>query len=411
MRTDPTCLPVLVLALLVPVTPAQADPGPAKGARKYSVVEIALPADPHCVAGFHTATFARRLNERGEVTGSDLCNVATGDETFPILAGASDAFRWDRTSGATMLPSITADAIDTFGRDINESGTVVGQEFKADGTVIAPLWPRSGGVSEAFQPAACDPFFPLAFGQSINDRGTVLGLDDRAGENGFCTIVWILKLASGEEIVGPRGVPQQVNNRDVAAGQRDNAAVRWSPATGEVVLFQDPTGRSVGHPWSINDRNEVVGHVFHQDDQACVVGEDPMFWAANAAATTLGTLPGDERGVAFNINRKGQIVGSSFNQADPCDVPDPAQSRAVIWRGIRPVDLNTLVPRRFAREFQLTFASAINDRGQIVARAVRRGEPKLPCPRIDFDPETGENVYNASITCHNEYSFLLTPKH
>jgi hypothetical protein len=72
---------------------------------------------------------------------------------------------------------------------------------------------------------------------------------------------------------------------------------------------------------------------------------------------------------------------------------------------------NSLVPKRFAREFHLETASAINDRGQIVARGIRRGEPRAPCPQIESDPETGENVYNPSVTCHNLYSFLLTPKH
>ena len=82
----------------------------------------------------------------------------------------------------------------------------------------------------------------------------------------------------------------------------------------------------------------------------------------------------------------------------------------MIWEGTRAVDLNSLVPKRFAREFRLSIGAAINDRGQIVARGVRRGEPKMPCPRIDFDFETGQTFYNASITCQNEYSFLLTPK-
>lgn len=105
----------------------------------------------------------------------------------------------------------------------------------------------------------------------------------------------------------------------------------------------------------------------------------------------------------------GESPCHSFRQPT-CEEFDPTQSRAVIWEGTRAVDLNSLVPKRFAREFQLSTVAAINDRGQIVARGVRRGEAKMPCPRVDFDFETGENVYNDSIFCQNEYAFLLTPE-
>lgn len=80
------------------------------------------------------------------------------------------------------------------------------------------------------------------------------------------------------------------------------------------------------------------------------------------------------------------------------------------YQGTRAVDLNSLVPKRFAREFKLSIGAAINDRGQIVARGIRRGEPKMPCPQREWDAEAGQEIYNASITCQNEYAFLLTPK-
>ena len=87
------------------------------------------------------------------------------------------------------------------------------------------------------------------------------------------------------------------------------------------------------------------------------------------------------------------------------------QSHAVIWKAARAVDLDSLTQKRFAREFHLQDAAAINDRGQILARGIRRGEPPAPCPQLEFDPQTGENVYNPTLTCQNLYSFLLTPKH
>lgn len=381
-------------------------------ADEYSIAEIALPADSTCLAGFWHVTSGRRLNERGEVVGDDICVIATGDDTAPAVIGGSDAFRWNRASGATMLPSLSADSVETFGRDINERGTAIGWEFANDGSSFAPVWPRAGGVSLAIDAENCDGFGGLALGDSINDRGDLLSDDYRADATGLCRFVWVLKLASGEEFDGPaNGAPRQLNNNRIAVGQSANRAMRWSPTTGEVVLYGDPTSQSIGIALSINDRNEAVGRITQlNEQQSCIVSDSAAFWAASAQQTILGRLRGDTHAAALGINGHSQVVGHSYRQPT-CEEFDSVQSRAVIWEGRRAVDLNSLVPKRFAREFQLSIATAINDRGQIVARGVRRGEPKLPCPRFDFDPQTGENFYNASVTCQNEYSFLLTPKH
>ena len=102
---------------------------------------------------------------------------------------------------------------------------------------------------------------------------------------------------------------------------------------------------------------------------------------ANAQQTQLNPLRGDTHTWAYSINNRSQVVGYSYLPTGGCEL-DVAQSRAVIWEGRRAVDLNSLVPKRFAREFRLSIGAAINDRGQIVARGVR-GEPKMPCPFID----------------------------
>jgi hypothetical protein len=410
MRTNTLYLPVFALAIAATAPSIQAnDDDDVDG---YSVVEIVLPADPQCLAGFWHATTGRRLNEGGQVIGDDSCVIATGDDTAPAVLGGGDAFRWSRTSGATTLPPFSVEPGETLGVDINEIGTATGSEARNDGTALALLWPRAGAVSLAVQPEICDTFFdPFSLGGGINDQGDVLVTDDRADAAGFCRFSWVLKLASGEEIVGPvNGTPRQLNNNRVAVGQSANRAMRWSPSTGEVVLYEDPSGQSIGIGLAINDRDEAVGQISQLDaGQGCVVSNSAAFWAASAQQTILNALRGDTSATALGINGRSQVVGRSYRQAT-CAEFDSAQSRAVIWEGRRAVDLNSLVPQRFAREFQLSTGSAINDRGQIVARGFRRGEPRQPCPRFDFDPLTGESFYNASITCQNEYSFLLTPR-
>jgi uncharacterized membrane protein len=274
------------------------------------------------------------------------------------------------------------------------------------------VWPRAGGVSQAIEPEDCAEFGAFAIGDGINDHGDVLAIDDRVDASGVCQFgVWVLKLASGEEILGPTsGRGFQLNNDRVGVGQSSNRAVRWSPTSGETVLYEDPTFQSSAIAWSINDRNEAVGHISHFDQTGCIGGQTAAFWAADGQQTLLNPLPGDAHTWAYSINNHSAAVGYSYTESLGCDEADVAQLRAVIWEGGRAVDLNRLVPKRFAREFKLSIGAAINDRGQIVARGVRRGEPKLPCPRIDFDPVTGENFYNDQVFCQNTYAFLLTPK-
>src|SRR5687768_10448708 len=199
MRSGSRTLTIVALAFTFIAPSAQA--GDDEDHAKYTVVPIDLPADPDCLPGFWRATTARRMNERGEVVGDDICVVATGDETAPAVIGGSDAFRWHRALGATLLPALSADSVETFGREINESGTAIGWEFRSDGTAVAPVWPRAGGASLAIEPQPCDASFgTFSIGDGINDRGDVLVSDDRLDASADCSFsVWVMKLASGEE--------------------------------------------------------------------------------------------------------------------------------------------------------------------------------------------------------------------
>ena len=184
----PSSLALTVVALASTATATSVQAGHDDDHDKYSVVEIVLPADPDCLAGFWHVTTARRMNERGEVVGDDTCVIATGDETAPAVIGGSDAFRWHRTLGATMLPALSPDSRDTYARDINESGTAIGWENRIDFTFVAPVWPRAGGVSMAIEPEACDSFGAFSIGDGINDRGDLLVLDDKVDASGVCQI-------------------------------------------------------------------------------------------------------------------------------------------------------------------------------------------------------------------------------
>jgi hypothetical protein len=115
---------------------------------------------------------------------------------------------------------------------------------------------------------------------------------------------------------------------------------------------------------------------------------------------------------AYAINLHGTSVGYSVANETCSNTPyNPLNHRAVIWDKNGTVsDLNSLIPRRVALDLQLTVASAINDRGEILVRGIRINEPKDRCPTYVLDPVTNEFVYDASTTCYSERAYLLVPR-
>jgi probable HAF family extracellular repeat protein len=79
----------------------------------------------------------------------------------------------------------------------------------------------------------------------------------------------------------------------------------------------------------------------------------------------LGALPGDADSLAFGVNDRGQVVGTSIG----------ATLRAFLWQNGVMTDLNTLI--KGSTSLDLIFANGINSRGEIAGQA--------------FDPSLGPN--------------------
>jgi probable HAF family extracellular repeat protein len=125
-------------------------------------------------------------------------------------------------------------------------------------------------------------------------------------------------------------------------------------------------GGSNGETNWINDAGEIAG-------KADLPGPSPqnhdaVLWK-NGVVTDLGTLPGDSCSNAYQVNSSGQVVGTSEDQI-LCAVP--TGEHAFLWeKGGPMVDLNTLIPP--GPSLQLTFAFAINDRGEILGTGLPAG--------------------------------------
>lgn len=398
----------LALFMLMLAVDSYAGDGGHRASR-YKVEEIPnTNGDPNCNTAFRTVTSARRFNDRGFAVGSAQCFVASGDPAFPYQDRGPRAFAWSRRAGSYDLPMLAGETTFALARDVNESDVAVGFEFGESIGFRATLWPPEGGVTDAIDPTACNfGSFAFARAEAINDFGSVAGSVRRPDESGTCWTLWVLRRPSGEEILGPRGRPAAINKHEIVVGFGDVDPVKWSPAGGVVPLETLDGNVQFGAATDINDRNEVAGYIEQLDtDTLCSISTVAMRWDADGTRHDLPGLAGAPYAYTSGINNRGDVVGNA-EFVDVCAGNFVPTSRAVVWRREKIHDLNDLIPRRLG--ITLFTASDINSRGQILAHGYRPAEPLRPCPYLEFDPNTGEQVYNDTPRCPNLYAFLLTP--
>lgn len=132
---------------------------------------------------------------------------------------------------------------------------------------------------------------------------------------------------------------------------------------------------------SVNNAGQVVGATQFSDGTV-----RSFFWTRNKGMRDIGALPGAVLTVApccNTLNDRGQVAGfwldSDFNPS------------AFLWQNGVITDLNDLIPKN--SPWQLLFAQAINDAGEIVGQGVINGELHafVAIPTVgDAATETGE---------------------
>ena len=109
----------------------------------------------------------------------------------------------------------------------------------------------------------------------------------------------------------------------------------------------------------LNEAGEVAGVSDLRDGQT----HHPVIWK-RGKIEDLGTVEDDPCGVALSLNARGQVVGGTSD----CNY----FLHAFLWEKDGPMlDLNTLFPP--GSGLQVTFAIDINDRGEILAKAIPPG--------------------------------------
>jgi probable HAF family extracellular repeat protein len=319
-------------------------------------------------------SIANAVNNRGQVVGFSTNTIPDPFSFFPFFgATQSRAFLWQK---GAMLDLGTLGGPDATAISINDHSQIAGQSYT--NSTPNPVLDACGFF--AMNVPTEDPFIwkngkmtdlgtlgdTCGFVTGQNDRGQVIGQSDLTGDLTFHPFFWDGRIRDLGTLGGDTGVANWINDDGEIAGKADLPGP--TPQNHNAVLWEDG---------SIID---------------------------------LGTLPGDACANAYYVNSRGQVVGTSESR-DLCLVP--TGEHAFLWEDDGSmVDLNNLIPADSS--LQLTFAVAINDRGEIAGFGVPPGcAPKdvgicghayilIPCKGDNADDEDCEDAKSATSSAHHE---------
>jgi uncharacterized membrane protein len=319
---------------LTPIALAAAQPS-------YTITPLGLPTAPSCSAIGQDTPEAVSINDAGQVAGID-CFVATINGT---QQGIVRGFFWTPQRGAIDIglpPGTTDPTTSVWTRGINNRGEIVGYVLNSIGN-YAFTWKRPRGITVIASDANA---------VGINASGQVIGGLLKANHaflfsHHMVTDLGTIPGAINSHAFGINYLGHIAGNADVPAAP---PVVYNSPA----LLWTGGQWRNLGIPagdvstfvGGINNFDEIAGFSFDANGHYRA-----FLW--NGDFTILPCLSGQECDAAA-INDAGTIVGF-------------ANFGAVVWIGGAVFNLNTLIDPRdpLRSQVQLTFATSINDRGDI----------------------------------------------
>ena len=311
------------------------------------------------------AVIALPLAAQTRYTADDLGPVGSSVGIDPILSfginASGQVAGYNSTPGSGVytairyagfsVTSLGALPGDTSGQAIaiNDSGQIAGHSGNTTGTssfLAAPqkVFLYNNGTFQILgSPANV---------AAINNAGQIVGaISGRAGiyTNGTLQLINTL----GGSVNRAQGIN---SNGDVVGwsntANNERHAFLYS---GGVVRDLGTLGGATSQAQAINASGQIVGYGLAAN------GATHAFLYRDGTLSDLGAPTGETESRAYAINASGQIVGYIGGSAN---IP-----RAFIHAGGTFTDLNTLIPTRVAGTSgfsNLTFATAINDAGQIV---------------------------------------------
>lgn len=269
------------------------------------------------------------VNSKGQAVGLSMNTVPDpfsliGPGGFPTQ---TRAFLWQN---GVMHDLGTLGGDDALASFINERGQIAGNSY----TNTTPN--ATTGVP------TIDPFL-WEKGKMI-DLGTLGGtIGNVLGFNNRSEVVGTSNLA-GDLIARPFLWTRKNGMQDLGTLGGDTGVVNWINDASDIVGKTDLPGSL-----SPQEHHAVLWRHGHQID--------------------LGAFPEDTSSNAYYVNSRGQVVGTSEDRAH---MLIGVGEHAFLWEHNGPmVDLNTLIPA--GASLQLTYAVAINDRGEIAGFGVPPG--------------------------------------
>jgi probable HAF family extracellular repeat protein len=280
----------------------------------------------------------------------------------------AQGFIW-RNGTLMRLPTLGGTC--SYGNGISEVEHVVGTScVPGDAVHHATLW--RGGQTIDLDTFGGAGSGALRINRHDNITGTITELD-----GSFHGFFW--SNGTWSDIGGLGGaqtIPLGINDADIVAGQSDISVVpdprfhippfhgiRWEG--GALTDLGQVFGADFVYAIDIDGAGRIAGAADLAGDQAA----HAFVWT-NGLVTDLGPYPGDVVSWANAMNNVGDVVGIS-GQVDHHQGDGPpvysmlCPCRAVLWHNGQVIDLDKAIPYNW----KLQWASAINDQGEILARA------------------------------------------
>ena len=331
----------------------------ADGALSYSLRK--LPVREGCAV----SALWHGLDERGNAVAQMSCDGWLSARGVMWSEGAM-----------TELPSLGGPNATPYG--LLADGVVVGmadtREMYDETSFVARAVIWEGGAPRVLKSLGGSQSSAMA----INARGTVVGacqpveVSGQLGRRPLRACSWNSgRVRELGDLGGQESAAYDVNRKGWIAGSATTATPLPSGFGFEEHAFVS-NGKSMrdlgtlGGPfslaWAINDRGDAVGQSLTAELGES--GERPVhaFLWRRGAMRDLGTL-GGPLSTALDVNTVGDIVGWSRLTEPIGNIFD----HAVLWHADVMIDLNDVLDD--ARGCEVTGATAINDRGQILANA------------------------------------------
>ena len=274
-----------------------------------------------------------------------------------LVAGSTSVGGVDRaavfnlkTRKLRVLPAFPGQA--TYAVDINNVREVAGEVRGPLGASQAFSWSlRTGKVTTLKSPGAS-----ITSASAINARGVVVGSATSATST--YAVVWKVRKKRQLTIPGMQDAVG-INNRGWVIGTRidtspeiENHALIWNPTTRKLRDLKPLSDDDGAQPTSINKHGVVVGTSYSVSRDDLVLR--PVLWR-RPAATPCRLSESVGTNWASAVNDRGQVVGAEIDFADE-------HTRAVLWNACgRPSRTLSESP-----EGSYAVATGINNRGQIV---------------------------------------------